>query len=100
MRKITKEMSAAFLSGSPFKKSNTKIMVNNFANCGTLTQIFLHGNLIAEHSDEGLKITNAGWFSNTTKERLNGLPGVSIFQKRGKWFLNGFEWRGEWVKIS
>ena len=56
--------------------------------------LYLHGNEIARHVDGGFTITNAGWFSSTTKERLNGLPDVNISQKAGTWFLNGKEWDG------
>lgn len=99
MKKITKEMQNAFIIGKEFKKSNTEVIINDNASCGTLTQIFLFDNLIAEHSDEGLRITNCGWKTNTTKERLNALPNVSIYQKKGKWYLNGNEWNGEWTKV-
>ena len=47
-----------------------------------------------------LSITNAGWESNTTKERLNGLDGVSIQQKAGIWYLNGKEWEGELIDVK
>lgn len=36
-----------------------------------------------------------GWATPPTKERLNALDGVSIQQKKGKWYLNGVEWSGE-----
>lgn len=100
MRKITKEAINAFMSTKPFKMANTEVIVNEHSAGGTITQLYLHGNLIAEDSDQGLHITNAGWQSNTTKERLNGLPGVCISQKKGKWYLNGREWDGEMIKIS
>jgi hypothetical protein len=61
----------------------------------------LHGNLIAKIDADGtLAITNAGWFTNTTKERLNGIPGVSICQKKGDWYLNGRKWDGGWITIG
>ena len=41
-----------------------------------------------------------GWSSNTTKERLNGLTGVNIWQKDFVWYLNGEEWNGEWIRIG
>ena len=100
MRKITKEMAQAFSNNAPFNKDNTRVQINHYAPCGTLSQIYLHNNLIAEQSDEGLKITNCGWFSNVTKERLNALPNVSICQKKGKWYLNGKDWNGEWLEIK
>lgn len=61
--------------------------------------LYLHGNAIARHTSSGITITNAGWPSNTTRERLNGLPGVSVNQKKGKQYLNGKEWSGEWTSI-
>lgn len=104
MRQITRQMREAFLNCQSFNKDNTKVVVNQNSPCGTLTQIYLHNNLIAEDSDTGFFITNAGWFSNVTKERLNALPNVSICQKKGVWYLNGNKWDGQltnvrqWVK--
>ena len=62
--------------------------------------MFLHGNKIAEKRDGALWITNAGWNTVTTKERLNGLDGVTIFQRKHVWYLNGKEWCGEWVTVN
>lgn len=100
MRKITQGSVNAFINSKNYKQANTEIVVNETSSSGTITQMFLFGNLIAEHSDTGLSITNAGFQTNTTKERLNGLPGVRISQKNGQWYLNGREWDGEWIKIS
>lgn len=99
MRKITTEAINAFMLAKPFKMANTEVVANENSSGGTITQLFLHNNLIAESSDTGLKITNAGWQSNTTKERLNAIPGVYISQKKGKWYLNGIYWDGEWTTI-
>ena len=61
----------------------------------------LHGNTIATIDELGvLSVSNAGWASNTTKERLNGIPGVRVHQKNWNWFLNGQEWDGGWKRIS
>ena len=65
----------------------------------------LHGNTIAvlrwdsQHCYGGLRITNCGWFTTTTKERLNGLSGVAIHQSKGVWYLNGDAWdgRNKWI---
>jgi hypothetical protein len=62
--------------------------------------MWLFGNKIAEIRRDGLWITNAGWNSTTTKERLNGLSGVNIVQRRGTWFLNEREWDGRWVHVD
>lgn len=50
--------------------------------------------------DKTVFITNAGWQSNVTKERLNGLHNVSICQKKGVWYLNGQQWDGKLIKVS
>jgi len=58
-------------------------------------------NTIATIDELGvLSVSNAGWASNTTKERLNGLPGVRVNQKNWNWYLNGQEWDGGWKRIS
>lgn len=62
--------------------------------------LFLFNNKIAAWRSDGLWITNAGWFSKTTKERLNGLTGVNIRQERGEWYLNGVRWTGEWINVG
>ena len=100
MRKITKNMLNAYMNTKPFKDGNTEVIVNQFSANGTTTQIYLHDNLIAEFNDCGLHIQNCGWFTNVTKERLNALPNVNICQKKGKWFLNGNEWDGEFIKVE
>lgn len=91
MRKVTQKVCRAF----EYQQS---------ASCGNShtdgSALFLHGNKIAEWRDGELFITNAGWSTNTTKERLNGLHGVNIHQKDYTWYLNGVEWDGSWVKVS
>ena len=98
MRKITKESIEAFNNAKPFKKQNTEVQV-----LPNVTILKLHGNSIAYRYNDPkrtLSITNCGWESNTTKERLNGLNGVSIQQKKGVWYLNGKEWNGELININ
>lgn len=93
MRKITQTVVSAFLNRQPAKVGNTR--TDGFT-------LWLHNNAIAFYlpEEKTYLVTNAGWFSNTTKERLNAIPGVSIFQKAGKWFLNGNEWDGQTVAIK
>ena len=96
MRKITKEAVNKFLSREPFKKSNMEV-----DQCYGQFRLKLHGNTIAVLDELGvLSVSNAGWASNTTKERLNGIPGVRVHQKNWTWFLNGQEWDGGWKRIS
>ena len=85
-RKVTSSIVDAFLSGRSLKVGNTETDGSS---------IRLHGNLIAIRENGKLYVSNAGWFSNTTKDRLNGIPGVYINQVKGEWYLNGKRWTGK-----
>lgn len=96
-RKVTEDASHAFMvARCNFSSGNTKVVIEN-----DIVIMRLHGHEIArrEVGSNTIQITNAGYFTNTTKERLNGIPGVSVVQKKGLWFLNGQEWDGSWIKI-
>ena len=95
-RKITGESISKFLSREPFKKSNMEV-----DQCYGQYRLKLHGNVIAVLDEFNmLSVSNAGWESNTTKERLNGLPNVRIHQRKFVWYLNGVEWNGEWTRVG
>ena len=98
MRKITREAVEAFEGGYKLNKQN--MCVNDFG-------MFLHGHKIAEfecvfkaNSNNNINITLAGWNTNTTRERLNGLQGVRVTTKLGQAYLNGEKWGGEWITIN
>ena len=98
MRQITKESINAFYNASEFSKSNMIVEV-----LPNVTILKYHNNAIAYRYNDPkntLSITNCGWFSNTTKERLNALKSVSIVQKNFVWYLNGIEWNGELTEIK
>ena len=98
MRKVTKVSIAAFNNKETFKGGNMEVEVKD-----NVTVLKLHGNEIAfryNDPEQTLSITNCGWQSNVTKERLNGLDGVSIVQKAGVWYLNDVEWDGELIDIK
>jgi len=98
MRKITEESVDAFMNARKFKKANMEIQV-----LPNVTVMKLHGNPIAfryNDPERTLSITDAGWSSNTTKERLNAIPNVSIQQKNWEWFLNGEKWDGDMIDVS
>ena len=69
--------------------------------CAMGSTLKLHGNPIAflEYSFKGgrLFVCDGGWESRTTKERLNGLPGVSVHHAKHVFYLNGKEWNGAWA---
>lgn len=96
MRKITIDSVNAFLNRQTFKRQNMSVTTSN----GNF-YLRLHNNIIASLSPNGdLHITDAGWQTNTTKERLNGLPNVNIHQKNFVWYLNGEEWNGNLTQIK
>ena len=95
MRTVTQNAVNCFYNKENGNFSNTSVITE-----GNITKMFLHGNLIAKIENDKLFITNACWKSKTTKERLNGLKGVNIFQKKGEWFLNGEKWNGKLTEIS
>ena len=98
MRKITEESINAFMNAERFEKANMSVEV-----LPNVTLLKLHNNTIAYRYNDPqrtLSITNCGWFSDTTKERLNGLPNVDIIQKSFVWYLNGKEWNGKKTDIN
>tara|TARA_R100000388_G_C7125656_1_gene103041 strand:+ start:156 stop:467 length:312 start_codon:yes stop_codon:yes gene_type:complete len=96
MRKITYDSINAFLNRQMFTRQNMKVRELN-----KKYYLKLHNNIIAIlHQDNTLIITNCGWFTRTTRERLNGLPNVNIIQRNFEWFLNGNKWNGEKTVIN
>ena len=98
MRKITKDSINAFLESKPFNKQNMEVEV-----LLNVTILKLHCNAIAykyNDPENTLSITNCGWFSRTTKERLNGFNSVNINQKNFEWFLNGEKWNGDLIEVK
>jgi hypothetical protein len=98
MRKITNQSIEAFMDARPFKKSNTEVVVH--LGC-TILKLFGHAIAYRYNDPERtLSISNCGWQTNTTKERLNAIPGVSIQQKSGEWYLNGEKWNGNLIDVN
>jgi hypothetical protein len=98
MRNITQKAVNALLNAQKFKLSNTEVKVLE-----NVSILLYQNNPIAylyNDPERTLSIQNCGWFSNTTKERLNGLPNVKISQKNFVWFLNGKEWNGNLIDIN
>ena len=98
MRTITEKAIEKFMNGEKFKSSNTNVEV-----LPNVTILKLFNNTIAyryNDPERTLSITNCGWQSNTTKERLNAIPNVNIKQIKGNWFLNGKEWNGNLIDVK
>tara|TARA_R100000231_G_C5192436_1_gene124718 strand:- start:40 stop:333 length:294 start_codon:yes stop_codon:yes gene_type:complete len=96
MRKVTQDAVNAFMQHKKFRRGNTVVSVwKGYA------KLYLHNNLIAEHHLDGrIRISNAGWPTRTTKERLNAIPHVSIYQRNFQWYLNGEKWNGNWIEVT
>ena len=83
MRKVTEEIKKAFEQGKSLKKGNTRT---------DGTSVFLHGNEIVKRDPSGLVlVTLAGWNTPTTRERVNGITGIGIYQKNFVPMLNDCE---------
>jgi hypothetical protein len=88
MRKIETQMNAAITAGKDFKLANTEVVA-----CSNVSDVFLHGNLIARIGETWIELFDGGWQSVTTKSRLNailsehGIPGECVFQKNFQWFV-------------
>ena len=96
MRKIEQLMNVAISNNNEYwHKDNTSVETID-----GVSYVRRHGNLIAEVDDNGIKLYDGGWQSNTTKSRLNailqehGIAGEGVFQKDFQWFIrlyNGTE---------
>lgn len=95
MRKITQDAISAFYNNQAFKQGNTQVALITEG-----VQLKLHGHIIAELNQGEVFIDSCGYMTPTTKERLNGLKGVNIVQKKGLWYLNGNEWNGNIIKVK
>jgi hypothetical protein len=89
MRKIERLMNAAIKAGKDWKLANTEVVA-----CSNVTDVFLHGNLIARIGETWIELFDGGYQSKTTKSRLNailsafGMDGEKVFAKNFQWFVN------------
>ena len=91
MRLIERQMNAAITAGKDWQKDNTKVVTID-----GVSEVFLHGNKIAEIGECFVTLFDGGWQSNTTKSRLNAIlrahgNGEGIFQKNWNWFISTSE---------
>lgn len=102
MRKITNIAVAAFFAARPLEQSNMEIEV-----LPNVTIMKLFGNSIAFRYNDPqntLSITNCGFETNTTKERLNGVLShighAGICQRKGIWYLGDDVWDGKLTDVA
>lgn len=88
-------MIAAIKSETDWKSGNTKVInfFNDSDRC-VVSSVFLHGNKIAEVTDNDVTIFDGGWQTTTTKSRLNALINEfcngatdGVFQSKFQWFV-------------
>jgi len=84
-------MCAAVQSSSNWTSSNTAVY---FDETTSTSVVRLHGNKIAEITDDTMTIFDGGWQTTTTKSRLNALINEfcnaatdGVFQKNYQWFV-------------
>ena len=93
MRKIEQQMCAAVQKNINWQSGNTSVHFNEESG---VSVVRLHGNKIAEVSDNDMTIFDGGWQTVTTKSRLNALceefciAGEGVFQKDFQWFVRKF----------
>ena len=93
MRKIESQMCAAVQSNINWQSGNTSV---HFDPETGVSVVRLHGNKIAEVSDNDMTVFDGGWQSVTTKSRLNALcdyfcvDGEGVFQKDFAWYVRKF----------
>ena len=93
MRKIESQMCAAIQANINWSNGNTTVHFNEESG---VSIVRLHGNKIAEVSDDDMTIFDGGYQSNTTKSRLNALcdyfcvAGEGVFQKNFVWYVRKF----------
>lgn len=94
-RQITEQAIAAFNSNRNFRISNTEVKADT-----TGTYLYLFGNLIARKVGNRVQVTLCGYNTATTRERLNGIYGVSCTTKKGQAYINGKPVSStEWVQV-
>ena len=93
MRKIETQMCQAIQSNKNWSSGNTTV---HFDSETGVSVVRLHGNKIAEVTDNDMTIFDGGFQSVTTKSRLNALcdyfciAGEGVFQKDFTWYVRKF----------
>jgi hypothetical protein len=89
MRKIESNMNAAIKANKNWSNANTTVTTAD-----GVSEVRLHGNLIAKVGDDFVTIFDGGYQSTTTKSRLNAIINEfcnaftdGVFQKNYQWFV-------------
>lgn len=107
MRKVTREAAQALEGSYCMSSGNTTVALESKqGNTGgyLVSVLKLHGNVIAEYETYTLRLSDCGWQTATTKERLNGIlheffgNRYKIVQQQGRWLFKTFDSEGLIIK--
>ena len=88
MRKIETQIITAIQNNQDLKVANSEVI-----SCSNVSDVYLHGNLIARIGETWMELFDCGYQTTTTKSRLNallsafGMDGEYVFQKNFQWFV-------------
>jgi len=73
------------------KRNSRKVGNNTYAEIlhDSSVGITLHGTCVVRiHPDNSATLNTGGWYSSTTKDRMNKYSPVRVYQNKGEWYLN------------
>ena len=76
------------------KRTTRKVGNNTYAEIMSdgSVGIILHGTCVVRiHPDNSATLNTGGWYSSTTKDRMNKYSPVRVYQCKGEWYLNNDE---------
>jgi len=60
-----------------------------------------HSTIVVTYfKDGGYKLENGGWFTMTTKKRMNDFTTLRVTQKKGQWTVNGYEYKNGMILMN
>jgi hypothetical protein len=95
MRKIAQDAARAFCNNCKFSRDNTQVRTSTTIGDQPMTELILHGSIIARRRNGQLFVTLAGYPTSTTKSRLNALMeecnrSIRFFQRDHEQYLGSF----------
>jgi hypothetical protein len=96
MRVIESKMLNAIKSRKSMRCDNTEVVT-----FGDVSEVYLHGNKVAEISPNYVYVQDCGWQTVTTKSRINAILRSynlgNVSAKKFQWFVNGAKWHGSFL---
>ena len=88
---LTYEQVLSWLGDKESRKLAHNTTVTRFTD---MLVVHYHGHPIVTLLPEKTIINVCGWYTATTKHRMNWFHGVSVYQKNYQWYINGDEYLG------